>query len=89
MYRRSAAALFLSVLATLGGVGRSFSGPRTIPYSPQALYCVGDDDFSAPLGIIGDVAVDTAGTIYVLDRQVCTVRRITRDGARFPLRLSH
>ncbi len=78
--RRWAAALFLSVLAIIGGAGHGLAGPGTPPYAPRALYCVGDDDFAVPLGIVSDVAVDTAETVYLLDRQACTVRRITRGG---------
>ena len=51
---------------------------------PRLLWSISDDELTAALGAVIDVAVDTDGTVYLLDAQVNNVRRITVDGRELP-----
>jgi len=56
------------------------------PHKPELMFDVNDEDMTAPLGIINDVAVGTDSVVYLLDEQNCNIRRITFSGELiFPL----
>ncbi|MDH4036989.1 MAG: hypothetical protein OEY32_01255 [Candidatus Krumholzibacteria bacterium] len=51
---------------------------------PHLMWRITDEELEFPLGAITDVGVDGDMTVYLLDRQVKEVRRITADGDELP-----